>query len=218
MSGNGGSIGAGHTPTEWTMRGAACPSAGERVGRLVEVTDVTMRLLSGGSVSFEGHHVTVDDASLGDLAPGADQVPLLVGGNGARVLGYAASRRAQVGMSGLGRTLEDGHRHAVLWSQADVDTRVEIVRRHSGADTTPNIEVLVQRVTLTDQPHDVAAEFADGVPGLTLHDALATPFLWIGTVDDIVGRLHEYRDRWGITSYVVRQDAMESAARILDAL
>lgn len=211
-------IGAGHTPAEWTMRGLPHPSAGERVDRLIEVTDVTMRLLSGESVSFDGQHVTVEDASLGDLAPGAGEVPLLVGGNGPRVLGYAAERGAQVGMSGLGTTLEDGHRHTVLWSHADVESRVELIRSRWGGQATSDIDVLVQHVSITDEPHAEAAGLAEDVPGLTVDDALATPFLWIGTVDDIAARLREHRDRSGITSYVVRHDAMDSAARVLDAL
>lgn len=211
-------LGAGHTPAEWTMRGVAYPSAGERVDRLIEVADVTMQLLSGQSVTFAGEHVTVEDASLGSLAPGRDEIPLLIGGNGPRLLGHAAQRGARVGMSGLGRTLEDGHRHAVLWSEDDVDARVEIVRRHATGETVPGVDVLVQHVELTDQPMMAAAEIADRVSGLTASDALTTPFLWIGTVDAIVAQLREHRDRWNITSYVVREDAVEDATQVLDAL
>jgi hypothetical protein len=42
------------------------------------------------------------------------------------------------------------------------------------------------------------------VEGLTLNDALATPFLAIGTPQKIVAHLHACRERWGISYFSVR--------------
>ncbi len=47
-------VGAGHTPSEWLMYARPYPSAGERVDRLVEIVDVTTRLLAGETVTFPG--------------------------------------------------------------------------------------------------------------------------------------------------------------------
>lgn len=211
-------IGAGHTPAEWAMRGLRHPSPADRVERLMEVTDVTARLLVGETVSFSGRHVTVDAASLGDLAPVAG-VPLLIGGNGRRVLRHAAHRGDIVGMSGLGRTLEDGHQHEVLWTADDIDERMQLVRdAAAAAGRTADIDVLVQQVIVTDDAEAAATEIADSIPGLSAQDALAAPFLWLGTVDEIAAQITQHRNRWDIDSYVVRQDAIDAAGRILHAL
>jgi hypothetical protein len=42
------------------------------------------------------------------------------------------------------------------------------------------------------------------VEGLTLNDAMQTPFLALGTVDEIADQLVAGRARWGITYFVVR--------------
>jgi alkanesulfonate monooxygenase SsuD/methylene tetrahydromethanopterin reductase-like flavin-dependent oxidoreductase (luciferase family) len=104
-----GHPGAGHTPVQWTMRGLAHPPSGERVDRMIEFVDATRLLLFGDEVTVIGAHVTLRGARLD--APRAQQqpVPLLVGGNGRRVLRYAAEHADVVGLFGLGRTLEDGH-------------------------------------------------------------------------------------------------------------
>ena len=97
-------VGAGHTPAEWTMRGLPHPSPAERVDRMIELTDTTRRLLRGEEVTFTGAHITLQCARLEAPRPRQEPVPLLVGGNGRRVLRYAAEHADVVGLSGLGRT------------------------------------------------------------------------------------------------------------------
>lgn len=55
-------VGAGHTPAEWTARGLPAPGAAARVDRLIELVDATRRLLRGERVTFDGAHVTLQDA------------------------------------------------------------------------------------------------------------------------------------------------------------
>lgn len=85
-------VGAGHTPQEWTATGRPYPSPGERVDRMAELVDATQALLRGESVSHRGNHFTLVDAVLADPRPVRDRVPLMVGGNGTRVLRFAAQR------------------------------------------------------------------------------------------------------------------------------
>jgi len=176
-------VGAGHTPAEWAMVGKAYPSAGERVQRLVEFVDEL-----------------------------PDGIPLLIGGNGTRVLQLAAREAQIVGMSGLGRTLEDGHRHEVRWSPSAIDDRVAIVRAGGRA---PVLDALVQHFQITDERDGVAETLASGVQGLTPSDALAAPYALFGSVEQLADEVAGHRDRWGFTSYVVRADAIDAAARLL---
>ena len=79
-------LGAGHTPAEWTMTGREYPTAADRVGRLVETVEVVTKLLRGEVVTHHGRYVHVDDAYLLAPRPVQPTIPLLIGGNGARVL------------------------------------------------------------------------------------------------------------------------------------
>jgi alkanesulfonate monooxygenase SsuD/methylene tetrahydromethanopterin reductase-like flavin-dependent oxidoreductase (luciferase family) len=92
-------LGAGHTPTEWTMNGSDFPSARARVGRLGEMVDVVSWLLAGEVVAFDGQYVRTDSAFLLAPRPAQLKVPLLVGGNGKQLLRIAGSHADIVSMT-----------------------------------------------------------------------------------------------------------------------
>ena len=210
-------LGAGHTPAEWTMSGREYPSAGERVARLVESVEVVTRLLAGDTVSFRGAHIQTDGATLGAPRSGR-RIPLLIGGNGPRVVRLAAERADIVGLTGSGRTLADGHRHAVDWSCGALDERVAIVAEARARTERPRVEALVQYLEITDDAVAVAERVARAIEGATAIDVLECPYVLIGTVDALVDEVLSHRDRYGITSYVVRQPSIAAATRIMEAL
>jgi hypothetical protein len=151
--------------------------------------------------------------------PVQDPVPLLVGGNGRRVLGYAAGHADIVGLTGLGRTLVDGHHHEVEWSEEAIDGRLALVRRAAdGRATPPRLDALVQAVVVTESRADAAERFAADVPKLTPTDVLASPYALIGSASQIADELIEHRERWGITSYTVRADAIDAVAPLIERL
>jgi hypothetical protein len=45
---------------------------------------------------------------------------------------------------------------------------------------------------------------------------LAAPYALVGTVDELVEELDRYRERWGFTSYVVRADAVDLVALLIE--
>lgn len=209
-------VGAGHTPQEWTATGRSFPSPGARVDRMVELIEVTQALLGGQPVSHRGPQFALTHAVLAAPRVVQDRVPLLVGGNGARVLRFAAQRADVVGLTGLGRTLADGHHHEVDWSASGVERIVETVRKaaHEGG-RRPQLEALVQHVEITDDAAAVAARLATHVPGATVDDLLDSPFMWIGTVDEITSKLDDHQARLGLDRYVVREPAVPFVREIL---
>jgi probable F420-dependent oxidoreductase len=208
-------LGAGHTPVEWTMIGRDYPPARERVARLAEMVDVVTRLLAGEVVTFHGGYVQTEEALLSAPQPVQSTVPVLVGGNGKQLLHLAASHADIVGLTGLGSTLEDGHHHAADWSTESIDERVALVRAAAG-DREVVLDALVQHVEITADRARVAERVARAVPGLTPVDVLAVPYALVGTVDELVEELDRYRERWGFTSYVVRADAVDLVAPLIE--
>lgn len=205
-------VGAGHTPAEWTMRGREYPSARERVEHMIELIEVTRRLLDGEVVSFRGRHVRTVDAYLEKPRPVQGSIPLVVGGNGRRVLHYAAQHADVVALSGLGRTLPDGYRHEVDWATDRIDERVELV--HLAAEAvgrTPTLEALVQRLEITDDAQGAATELAEQLNGVSADDLLAAPYVLFGTVEEIAAELRHHQRRWGISRFVVRAGVVDAA-------
>ena len=70
---------------------------------------------------------------------------------------------------------------------------------------TSSCNVLVQRVIVTDDREAAAAELAAGIEDLTTADALSTPFLALGTHQEIADQLRAHEQRWGISYFVVRE-------------
>ena len=214
-------LGAGHTPSEWTMAGLDYPSAAARVERLVEMVGVVSALLRGDAVTHHGRHLHLDDARLESPRPVQEHVPILVGGNGTRVLELAGRAADVVGLTGLGSTLADGHRHEIDWRAESIDERVGIVRAAITAAArtdAPTFDALVQHVEITDQRADVARACAGLAPGLDASIVLGAPYMLVGSIDQLVEEIAQHRARWGITSYVVRAAVIDAVAPIVERL
>lgn len=90
---------------------------------MIELVDVTQRLAPARHGHLRRRAITVDRAQLVEPEQVRPRIPLVVGGNGRRVLTYAAEHADVVALSGLGRTLEDGHRHEAMWADAEADAQ-----------------------------------------------------------------------------------------------
>jgi alkanesulfonate monooxygenase SsuD/methylene tetrahydromethanopterin reductase-like flavin-dependent oxidoreductase (luciferase family) len=148
-------------------------------------------------------------------------VPILVGGGGRRVHALAAHHADGVGFTGLGRTLPDGQRHDPSgFAPAAVDADVAAFD-HAAGDRGVLVEkqALVQVVAVTDDAPAAAQRVVDRfAPALSIDDILSSPYLMIGTVTWLIDRLLERRERWGISHYTVRADALGQIEPVIAAL
>jgi probable F420-dependent oxidoreductase len=196
-------IGAGHSFTEYEAIGQPFDPPSVRKARLAESVEILRRLLNGEAVTYHGEHYDLDDVRT--LRSRQDRVPLLVGVNGKRALAHAARHADIIGLTMLGRTLEDGQHHEARWEPERLDTTVDYISEQAGERLGEvELNVLVQAVVVTDDRREAAERLASRVPGLSVHDALSTPFLAIGTHDQIADHLVACRDRWGISYFSVR--------------
>ena len=129
----------------------------------------------------------------------------MVGGNGAGLLGHAGAHADIIGLQGLGRTLDDGHRHDVNWTTDHLDRQIEQIRTGAGARFGEiELNALVQVVDVTDDAGPSIEALVDRVDGLTADMVDAIPYVLIGTVDEILAKVERCRERWGISYFVVR--------------
>jgi alkanesulfonate monooxygenase SsuD/methylene tetrahydromethanopterin reductase-like flavin-dependent oxidoreductase (luciferase family) len=144
-------------------------------------------------------------------------VPILVAVNGPTALAHAAWHADIVAPTMLGRTLADGQHHEVRWEADRLDRTVASLRSSAGDRwTSLEIHALVQQVIVTPDRRSRVAEVAQRT-GMTIEDILATPYLCIGTHDEIADHLIRCRERWGISYYSVRSvDAFAPVIELLD--
>jgi probable F420-dependent oxidoreductase len=210
-------VGAGHTPREWSDIGRDRPSPPDRAGRLVKLVDAVADLLDGRTITVDGRYLTSHDARLEDLPTG--RVQLTVGGGHPEVLRVAARRADVVGLSGLGRTLPDGHRHEVRWSAAVLGRQLDLIRRECvAAQREPELEALVQVVTVADDRDAAIADLVASHPQLSAADLGHTPYALIGTHEQMAAQMLADAETWGITRYVVREPAVPDIEPVLSLL
>jgi probable F420-dependent oxidoreductase len=208
-------IGAGHAFTEYAAIGQRFDPPAVRKARLAEAVEVLRPLLDGESVSFAGEHYQLDGVrTMRALQP---HVPILVAVNGARALAHAARHADVIGLSGLGRTLPDGQRHAVRWETERLDRTIEYIWQQAG-DRADQLELnaLVQVTRVTADRRAAVEETLARVDGLRLEDALSAPFLAIGSHEDIAEHLRACRERWGISYFTVRE--LDAFAPVIELL
>lgn len=176
-------VGAGHAQVEYEAAGIGYDRPAVRVERLSESVDVLRRLLDGGTVTHAGEHHRLAGAATGiELA---DRVPLLVGGNGDRVLALAAQHADAVGFTGFTSGTGQVHSDLSHFTWDGLADRIDHVRRVAG-DRFPELElqVLVQQVATGDRrllAEATAAAFDQPVERL-----LDSPFVMFGSLDDHV--------------------------------
>ncbi|MEU6466639.1 LLM class flavin-dependent oxidoreductase [Streptomyces sp. NPDC046976] len=207
-------LGAGHTPAEWDMLGGTRPDVAGRVRRFRAVAEACRALLSGATVTLDGPEARAREARLTGPRPVQHRVPFTFGGGNTALLRWAGEHADVVGLSGLGRTLSDGHTHEARWNGEDIDQQVSLIEQGAAARAAaPAREALIQVAEITDDAeaaaHRIAARF-----GCAAADVLASPYVWVGTVQEIAASTAEHRRRWGITRYVVREAHLDAADRV----
>lgn len=186
-----------------------------RKARLAEAVEILRRLLDGQEVTFAGEHYRLERVRT--LRARQEHVPILVAVNGRRALAHAARHADSIGLAMLGRTLEDGQRHEVRWQADRLDRTVALIRDQAGERSAElELNALVQAVVITSDHLGAAQELTKQVVGLTVEDALATPFLALGTHDEIAEHLLACRRRWGISYVTVRE--LEAFAPVIERL
>jgi probable F420-dependent oxidoreductase len=212
-------LGAGYVKAEYDEAGLRYDRGGVRVERLAESVAILARLFAGGPVTFAGRHYQVAEHTIHPRPVQRPRPPILVGGNGRRLLTLAAAEADIVGLTGI-TFIRDGAAPEVSGFRASaVDERVQLVRGAAGARVEAlELNALVQRVIVTEDRRGAADELARRWTALTADDILASPFALLGSVDEIAAQLVARRARWGISYYVVFEDVVDVFAPVVERL
>ena len=212
-------LGAGHMESEYDQAGLRFDPGGTRVERLAEAVTIIKGLLGGEQVTFAGRYYRVAGHTIHPLPLQRPRPPILIGGNGRRILTLAAKEADMVGLTGI--TFRAGGTEPDLsaWKTAAVDERVRLVREAAGERYDRlELSALVQRVVVTDNPRQAAEELASRWTQLSVEEILQSPYALIGTVDHLVEELRRRRDRWDISYYVIFEPYMDAFAPVVARL
>jgi probable F420-dependent oxidoreductase len=206
--------------SEYDEAGFPFDRAVTRVARMTEAAEITRGLLAGEQVTFHGEHYEVRGHRL-DVAHAP---PLLIGGNGDKVLRAAARFADIVGFTGFAPKWDGDGVNITHMSTAGIAERVTYVRRHAGERFDAlELQVLMQAVVITDR-RNVEADRLAGRYGLPVEVVLETPFLLLGTPEQIAGQIASWHERLGISYWVTfaqrpgSTQALDTMAPVIAAL
>jgi probable F420-dependent oxidoreductase len=214
-------LGAGSLRSEYDQAGLGFDPGGTRVERLAEAVTIIKSLLKGEQVTFAGRHYRVTGHTIARLPVQRPHPPILIGGNGPRLLALAAREADIVGFSGI--TFRRGGAappDLSGWRVSSIDERVQLVRGVAGVERYARLELnaLVQRVVVTDNRGKAAEELTSRWSQLTPDEILQSPYVLIGTVDQMVEDLQLCRERWGISYYVIFEPYLDAFAPVVARL
>lgn len=218
-------IGAGHMKSEYDAAGIPFDDRGVRVSRLVEAAGAIRALLDGEPVTVDGTHYRIH-ADGGQLAPPPpSHVPLLIGGNGTRVLRLAGHIADIVGLAGITHNRDATEVRLTHFGSEGLEDRIAVVREAAG-DRFERIELnaLIQAVIVTDDPHQAAERLAATLGGASATELLDSPFVLIGTHEQMAEQLTQRQQRFGVSYWTVfdelpgRASAMPAIAEIIKLL
>jgi probable F420-dependent oxidoreductase len=218
-------LGAGHMKSEYDAAGLRFDSGGTRVDRLIEAVDVIRPLLSGGHVDVDGAHYCVRAAASELVAGPAVPIPLLIGGNGNRVLRLAGRVADIAGLAGFSHNRDATKVELTHFDAIGLEDRIGVVRDAAG-DRFDAIELnaLIQFVVQTDDRQASAAELAAAFGGVSPEFVLDSPFVLLGTHEQMAETLVERQRRFGVSYWTVfdewigRESAMFDIAEVIALL
>jgi probable F420-dependent oxidoreductase len=204
-------LGAGHMKVEYDEVGVAFDRGRVRVERLAEAVVIVKQLFTGEPVTYAGRHYRVTGHTIHPRPVQQPRPPILIGGNGPRLLTLAATEADIVGLTGITFARGGVAPDFSGFRAVDVDTRVQLVRGVAGPRFDQlELNALLQRVIVTDDRRVAAEELVQRWTAVTADDVLASPFVLLGSVDEMVAQLQAQRLRWGL-SYYVTQEAYADA-------
>lgn len=211
-------LGAGWALGEYRRAGIIYDPAGVRVDRLAETVVALQALFAGQTVSTAGPHVRLHNHVLAP-APLQSPPPLLIGGNGTRLLGLAAQHANIVSFTGFSPDPE-GSNVRTHFSRAGLADRVRLVQQGVRAairPVAPELNVLLQSLIITDD-RDYLAQTMAMRHNQSPMELLSCPFLAFGTVEEICGQLLRQHDEHAITYITVFNQHADDAAQVIAAL
>jgi probable F420-dependent oxidoreductase len=185
-------LGIGLIKSEFEAAGIPWLPFGQRVDRLAATIDELDRLLAAEQ----------------DI----QRPPLLIGATRARVLRLAAERADILGFAGIRQVPGKPPGTLRTVSATEADEQVAQFRAAAGSRAA-GIELnnFVKVVEVTDDRRAAAERVVadeDGYPTDTVDDALETPFMLIGTEQEIAQQLVDHRERFGFSYVTVMRPYM----------
>ena len=209
-------IGAGWQSDEYRALGISFDTAGKRIRRLGQSVDILDRLLRGESVTSADGDYHLDDCRLGALPIQNPRPPILVAGGGPRMLALAGAKADIVGILPAPIRDADGVESPADRMPQAMGDKIAVIRAAAG-DRFPLLElsVFVTVVTTDHRRRDTEDLIRERGWDVSCEDVWQMPTILIGSPVQIEADLHQRREQFGLSYFVVPDTALDQIAPVI---
>jgi len=202
-------IGAGWNKPEYDAIGLPFDPVGVRVSRLTEAVAVLKGCFGEEAFSFAGEHYTITDYDGQPKPIQQPHPPIFIGGGGRRILTLAGREANIVGLAPRILSEQRSDPRSVTW--AATEEKLAWIREAAGDrfdGLTFNVYPSGWPITVTDDLRGEARKVIDRMKertgiDLTVDEIIASPHIFIGSIERFVEKFEELRERLGISSFMV---------------
>lgn len=194
-------LGAGALQIDYDSAGLPFDRPGVRIRRLEESVSLIKQFFIHDSVTFAGEYYTVRELPGFPKPAQSPHPPIFIGGGGKKTLTLAA-READI--VGLEHRVKDGDDtfDAFEHSEAALAQKVEFLREAAG-ERFAAIELNhgIRKIIITEYQQQAAEQRARerAATGVTAEQVLDDPYMFIGTIQQMVETLQRRREQYGIS-------------------
>jgi probable F420-dependent oxidoreductase len=219
-------LGAGWMGSDYEQAGLAFDPPGDRVTRMQEAIHMMKAFFAGGPVDFSGEQYTISGHEMYPPAIQRPHPPILIVAGGPRMTRFAATEADIVAINPATKSNEAWAEQNIADASAEaVDRKIDAIREAAGTRFDEiELQIVVPFVVLTDDREGTAQAIADSLPvddaavDLSAKTVLASPYVLIGSEDQICDTLVERRERWGLSYLVFNDDSIDAVAPIVARL
>jgi probable F420-dependent oxidoreductase len=209
-------LGAGWMESEYQQMGFPYDAPKVRVSRLEEAVTVYKQFFAGACFSFVGQHYQIDNLKPFPASQQKPNPPLLIGAGKERMCKLAGREADIVGL--MTSDTRDGRifvEPQLLLPEA-LEQKLAWVREGAGARFDELEFNMVASLFITDDRAKTAREIIERTGwDIRVEDVLRMPSRLIGTVEEIIQQIHEQREKFGISYYVLADKYREAFAPIV---
>lgn len=211
-------LGAGWMTSDYEQAGLPEDRPGVRIERMAESLAVMKSLWSSETTTLDGEHYRITAAAGAPTPHQRPHPPVIIGGGGRRVLGFAA-READI--VGVNPSLAAGYVGPEVIATTTAEyyhQRVAWIREAAG-DRFDHLELqcLTFMVQVVPDRQEAIVRLSK-LLSVTPEQVEESPIAMIGSVDEITEMLRQRREAFGFSYIVVHEAEMDAFAPVVAAL
>lgn len=203
-------------PAPFGWAGIPKERAGIRIERLSEAITICRGIWGGGTYSFAGKHFQIDGLECTPVPPQGDQIPIVVGGGGVKLLSLAARQADIIGINPSFASGQQDVTQAQTATEELTRSRIDLVRQAAGAHAD-QIELQCRVHLAAVVEDDSLVDFLANATKLPVDEVRKSPHNLVGSVDEIVEKI----TRWaaeGLTYWVIPYEALDAMEPVIAKL